>query len=210
MSRRRVLVAVLLTMLVPSIFAVPRAVAVERPPRLAPASGCELWIGTASGNDPSTQIELQLCPQPDASVSGSLQWSSTMSGWNLRDVSGRYDASGAELTLRDDRIRAQRPETGWRFCNVDRYTLRRDGDRLRGRYHSTACHDDGTLDLTRSASVPAPSPPPGVPGPAPQEPGPAPAPPDQQPTPAPAPAPSENTPTPMPPPPSRGRFGCSI
>lgn len=181
----------------------PRAVAVERPPRLAAPSGCELWVGRGSGNDPSMQIELRLCPQPDGRVSGEVQWSSTTSGWNLRDVSGRYEAGGTGITLRDDRITAQRPEPGWRFCTIDRYTLVRSGDHLSGPYHSSACSDDGTLTLDRVANaagqpVPAPPSPPGTsdtPSPAPNTPPPGPA---LPPT------------TPPPPPPSRGPFGCSL
>lgn len=203
MRRKPWLALLVVAMLLPAVVRTPRAIAVERPPRLGTPDGCELWVGTSSGNDPSTQIELRLCPQPDGRVAGAIQWSSTLSGWNLRDVSGQFDAAGTGLTLRDDRIAAQRPEPGWRFCTVDRYTLARDGDHIRGRYHSAACTDDGTITLERSASAPPqnvpnqPAPPtlPGTPPPAPS---------------LPPPAPSVPSPPAPPPPPSRGPFGCSV
>ncbi len=186
-------------LIVPFLVGPPRAVAVERPPPLAPPTGCELWVGRASGNDPSTQIELQLCPQADGSVAGALQWSSTVSGWNVRDVSGRLQPDGTTLFLRDDRVREERPEPGWRFCTVDRYTLARSGDRMTGRYHSTACRDDGTVTLRLSGSL-AGQAVPGVPGGTWNTP-----PPPSQPNPS-QPNPAQS----LPPPSERGTFGCSI
>lgn len=181
----------------------PRAVAVERPPRLVPQSGCELWVGRASGNDPSMQIELELCPQADGRLIGSLQWSSTLSGWNVRDLHGHYEADGRALSLSDDRVRAERPAPGWMFCTVDLYTLERAGDHLSGRYHSSACTDDGTMSLDRVTGAAGQPAQPGQPG--------QPAQPGTSPPPS---VPSPPPPAPSPPPPAQRpaheRFGCSL
>jgi hypothetical protein len=194
------LVLILAALLLPAIIHTPRAIAVERPPPLAAQSGCELWIGRASGNDPSWQVELELCPRADNTVSGSLQWSSTVSGWNTRTISGRFEQGGAVLIMRDERITAERPEPGWMFCTVDRYTLSRSRDQMQGRYHSGACRDDGTISLARSTTTSAQ---PGTgPGPLPNTP-PVPEPPSR-------PTPRGTTPPSPRQPPSGGPFGCSV
>lgn len=62
--------------------------AFARPKLLDDKAGCERWLGTAAGNDPSVRVNLRLCPK-DGGVEGELQWSSLQSGWNLRRVVGR-------------------------------------------------------------------------------------------------------------------------
>ena len=125
------------------------ALAVRRPAPLVAPEGCELWVGTVSGNDPSVKVELVLCPEGNA-VRGTLQWSSTLSGSNVRDVQGSWDASRRSLTLRDLRVRDQHPEPGWRFCVVDDYRLTRTpGGALHGTYFSSACRDRARVRLQR-------------------------------------------------------------
>lgn len=209
MRRHPVLAFTLIALLLPALVGPPRAVAVERPPRLVPQSGCELWVGRASGNDPSMQIELELCPQADGQLLGSLQWSSTLSGWNVRDLHGHYEPGGRALSLSDDRVRAERPAPGWRFCTVDLYTLERVGDHLSGRYHSSACTDDGTMSLDRVTGAAGQPAQPGQPGQPAQRGQPA------QPGTSPPPSvPSPPSPAPTPPPPAQRpaheRFGCSL
>jgi hypothetical protein len=193
------------------------AAALGRPPRLAAQQGCELWVGTSRGNDPSTLLEVRLCPAAGpGALTGVLQWSSEVSGWNRRALVGR--AEGARISLRDERILEERPNAGWRFCIAEWYELTRAGDRLTGRYHSTDCRDDGQVDLRL---VPAPpGSPPVVPGPVPAAPDPSapdPSPPRPRP-PAPGepgpvaslPAPAEPGPPALPPtpPPAREASGC--
>lgn len=123
----------------------------NRPPVLAPQPGCRTWRGTSSGNDPSTLIQIRLCPAPgrqDGFFTGELVWSSDNSGWNRRQVSGTQSHDGLRLTLRDDRILEERPNPTWRFCTVDRYDLvvASDGS-VSGSYDSAACTDHGVLNL---------------------------------------------------------------
>jgi hypothetical protein len=166
-----------------SLLAAPRAHALEHPPVLDPETGCERWLGGASGNDPSLRLNLRLCGE-GSGVHGEVQWSSQTSGWNVREVRGEW--SGDALTLRDVRIVEERPEPGWRFCTIDRWSLRRRGDRLEGTYDSAACSDHANVWLDRMADearrpegagpppppseassmeTPAPSPSPSVPPP---------------------------------------------
>lgn len=121
------------------------AKAAEHPPVLDDQDGCQRWIGGASGNDPSVRIVLRLCPKEGGGVGGQSQWSSLESGWNVRVVDGAWD--GDRLTLRDVRIAEERPNPGWRFCTIDRWDLRRSGDRLNGSYTSTACDDHARVSL---------------------------------------------------------------
>lgn len=120
---------------------------VPRPDRLPPKVGCTDWTGTASGNDPSVVVRLQLCGDGNA-VSGSIQWSSRLSGWTRRAIEGTRDANG-RLALRDLGFLEDRPALGWRFCLVDHYDLSPAGDALAGTYDSAACSDHASLDLRR-------------------------------------------------------------
>ncbi|MEM9192685.1 MAG: hypothetical protein AAGF12_26160 [Myxococcota bacterium] len=186
----------------------PARAAEARPPLLEAEEGCELWLGTASGNDPSVRVNLRLCGE--AEVTGQFQWSSTESGWNLRSVAGQW--SGDTLIARDTGILQEAPRPGWRFCEVDRYELRRTGDQLVGTYRSEACSDRAEMRLTRvaggdssSTNPPAPPPNPDPPGVAdPLEPS------TPEPRVADPPPPAETNPTPRPVSlPSAGGCGCS-
>src|SRR5229473_3460381 len=61
----------------------PPAQKSERPPPLEPQAGCELWHGTFSGNDPSVLVEARLCTDEQAGITGDVQWSSLVSGYNV-------------------------------------------------------------------------------------------------------------------------------
>jgi hypothetical protein len=165
----------------------PRAAAaIERHPDVLPGeAGCERWLGGSSGNDPSVRLNLVLC-EKGGRASGHVQWSSLVSGWSVREVTGIAGRDGA--LLRDVTIVEQRPEPGWRFCTVDRWALRREGERLVGTYDSEACADHATVWFERmpegdAGVAPAPAP---NPGPTPS-PSPTPSPPPPSPTPDPAP-----------------------
>ncbi len=123
--------------------------AAERPGPLPDEAGCQHYRGTSSGNDPSVRLDVVLCPSPDGGpgrVVGKLQWSSLLSGWNLRKVAGRWDA--ATLTLRDLEILEERPESGYRFCIIDAYVLAQDSSGgLKGTYDSAECDDHAKVAL---------------------------------------------------------------
>ncbi|HND34713.1 MAG TPA: hypothetical protein PLA94_32140 [Myxococcota bacterium] len=121
-----------------------------RPPPLLPLPRCDNWKGTASGNDPSVEVSLRICPVEGkgSAVEGTLVWSSLTSGWNRRDVVGSWE--GPRLLLRDLRVAEERPQPGWYFCVIDRYELEKVGpSTLSGRYDSAACMDHATLKLAR-------------------------------------------------------------
>ena len=128
-----------------SLLASAGAAALERPALMESQAGCELWLGDASGNDPTVRLQMQLCPDGDA-LRGEVQWSSLQSGWSVRAVSGRREGDSVEL--RDDRIVEERPEPGWVFCTVDRWSLVRRGDRMEGTYASATCRDSASVRLT--------------------------------------------------------------
>lgn len=150
--------------------------AADRPEPLADESGCEHYRGTSSGNDPSVQLDVVLCPHADGTagkVEGKVQWSSLRSGWNLRRVEGQW--TGASLRLRDLEIIDERPENGYTFCTIDAYALER-GDRgtLAGSYDSRACRDHASVSLMRvnapadAKAAPEPAPAPSLAQPQPQ------------------------------------------
>jgi hypothetical protein len=142
--RRALTLAVLLVAAV----AAP-AIALERPPPLTHLDGCELWRGTVSGNDPSVLTELRLCPSGADGLVGKLQWSSTTSGYSIREVEGTR--RGTHVELHDTRFAQYRPAGSWRFCLVDHYRLDQNGDHLDGSYDSAACRDHARVTLTRVA-----------------------------------------------------------
>lgn len=124
--------------------------AAPRPPPLSPLPHCESWKGTASGNDPSVEVSLRICPVAGEAhtVQGTLVWSSLLSGWNRRDLVGSWE--GEKLLLRDLRVAEERPQSGWYFCVIDRYELEKVAPgTLSGRYDSAACMDHATLKLER-------------------------------------------------------------
>ena len=67
-----------------------------RPPPLEPAPECSTWKGVVSGNDPSVEVEMKLCPSGEA-VTGMMQWSSLKSGWNRRAFEGRWNVERARI-----------------------------------------------------------------------------------------------------------------
>ncbi len=134
---------------------------VHRPPPLAPQPACELWRGAArGGNDPSVQAELLICPGAGGQVTGQTQWSSLLSGYNVRDTIGSWSNDRRHLVLRDVRVREEHPQPNWRFCTIDHYDLvRMSPRRLEGSYDSAACRDHAalTLDLVGDVASPLPS-----------------------------------------------------
>ncbi len=128
----------------------------EHPPLMSHVDECERWVGTASGNDPTVRLQLRLCQEGDG-VAGHVQWSSRRSGWNVRRVRGarrRHPGGflarrGGQVTLRDEALEVSRPNPGWRFCTIDRWQLREDGDSLVGRYDSAGCDDHAEVRLRR-------------------------------------------------------------
>ncbi len=120
---------------------------VPQPTELPAKTGCLDWQGTASGNDPSVVVRLQVCGD-GTQVRGTFQWSSQRSGWNRRSVEGTRGTAG--FTLRDTALIEDRPADGWRFCLIDSYQLTASGDELVGTYDSAACADHATLTLRRT------------------------------------------------------------
>lgn len=117
----------------------------------APSTPCELWVGSASGNDAAVSLTIRLCRQ-GRRVTGKVFWSSRVSGSNVRAVAGSWSADGKTLTMSDQRVLESAPRPGWVFCPIDRYVLRptkRGG--LTGRYRSTACRDTARMQLKRQA-----------------------------------------------------------
>lgn len=109
---------------------------------------CTLWKGTVSGNDKTVRMMFRLCPAGGDDVSGTGQWSSKVSGYNVRRLSGRWLEQGKRLELRDEAVVEQHPEPGWQFCAIDRYDLVRTGNDLTGTYDSRACNDHATVKVT--------------------------------------------------------------
>jgi hypothetical protein len=125
-----------------------------RPPALEGRTGCELWVGTVSGNDPSVLVEALVCEGINGAVTGQLQWSSLQSGYSIRDVAGSWSEGHAKLTLHDTKLVVNKPKPGWVFCEVDQYDLARTGDKLDGSYRSQKCHDTATVKLAKKAQQP--------------------------------------------------------
>lgn len=129
-----------------------------RPPALEGKTGCELWVGKVSGNDPSVLVEALICDGLNGSVSGQLQWSSLQSGYSIRDIAGSW-LSRDKVVLHDTKMAVSKPNPGWVFCPVDSYELTRSGDQLNGFYISKKCSDRATVALTKKASPPVVVPP---------------------------------------------------
>jgi len=140
-----------------------------RPPALEGRTGCELWVGTVSGNDPSVLVEALICEGMNRAVTGQLQWSSLTSGYSVRDISGSWSEGRAKLSLRDTKIAVNKPNPTWVFCQVDQYDLSRTGDKLDGSYRSEKCHDTARVKLTKKLQ-PEVALPPAVDDPAPSQP----------------------------------------
>lgn len=148
----------------------------RRPPPLAPKSRCDLWRGEASGGndsvDATVEITVQICPDGER-LTGTLQWSSLVSGWGKYTLAGLQDS--AQVKLWDVEKVEIRPKPGWRFCDDTQYRFRREGsNRLVGGYVSKDCDDTGDMVLVREGTAPAgasgepsepPAPPPDDPPP---------------------------------------------
>ncbi|MBI5515029.1 MAG: hypothetical protein HY909_14735 [Deltaproteobacteria bacterium] len=133
----------------------------RRPQDLSPEPGCALWVGRLTGNDPTGEAQLRLCPRGALEVHGEFQWSSLQSGWDRRALEGAWDASHTVLTLHDTRMLESHPADGWTLCTADRYELRpSQPGTLSGGFWSEACQDNGTLVLSFVREVPDPSAPP--------------------------------------------------
>lgn len=122
-----------------------------RPPALEGRTGCELWVGKVSGNDPSVLVEALICEGMNGVVSGQLQWSSLESGYSIRDIAGTWQGRD-KLSLHDTKMTVSKPNPGWVFCAVDAYTLARTGDQLNGSYTSRKCNDNATVTLTKKVA----------------------------------------------------------
>ncbi len=101
---------------------------------------CRCWRGLVFGNDPGVTTHLYLCRE-GARLTGSLRWESRRSGTSVREVSGSL--RGSSLSLRDERIVAEDPRPGWRFCKVESYSLLLEAGsgKLSGSYESAECTD---------------------------------------------------------------------
>lgn len=143
----------------------PRAVASTSAPvptpkaRLFQEANCALYAGSVAGNDTTMRLELLLCPS-DQGVDGLAQFSSPVSGWSLRRVSGGVAPDGT-LRLADVRMLEYHPSDDWRLCMVDRYDLtleRTDGGAYTGiatgAYASTACSDQARIAVQRVRKEP--------------------------------------------------------
>ncbi len=128
-----------------------------RPPALEGRTGCELWVGKVSGNDPSVLVEALICEGMNGAVTGQLQWSSLESGYSIRGIAGNWQGSD-KLSLHDTEMTVSKPNPGWVFCAVDAYELVRTGDQLNGSYTSKKCNDRATVALTKKAAPPLVSP----------------------------------------------------
>ncbi len=130
----------------------------ERPDPLPVANGCERWTGTATGgNDPSVLFDVVLCG--DDAVTGQVQWSSLVSGWNRRIVEGQWSADHSTLSLHDVSMADERPNPGWRFCTIDPYQLTAVSEgELSGWYAAPDCGDRADFSLSSAGSAPGPGP----------------------------------------------------
>ena len=148
--RFHLLVAGLMAGLAPSI-----AHADGYPPVFDPKDGCERWLGWSKGNDPSTRIQMRLCPSGDK-VTGQVQTASPNSGYSTRKLEGEWSKGGTKLDAHDTEIIEDRPNAGWMFCTVDAWSLTRSGDVLNGSYSSAACQDQATVQLKKLPDPPKP------------------------------------------------------
>lgn len=129
-----------------------------RPDPLLDEAGCELWAGLASGNDPSMWVEFRLCPGEENEVLGAVQFSSLISGWSIREITGSRRIDGGYV-LQEISFLEQLPAGHWYFCLVDEYQLSLvNANRLEGTYRAEGC-DSGTVALDRVDPDNPPQPP---------------------------------------------------
>lgn len=118
-----------------------------RPAALQAQPSCELWRETFSDNDSSVLVEARLCTDKNGQVTGVVQWSSSRSGYNVREVAGASDPEG-RVVLHDTSFREYHPLFWWRFCLIDQYVLNHDGrNHLVGSYQSDECKDQAKVNL---------------------------------------------------------------
>lgn len=121
----------------------------QRPQPLEGKSGCDLWKGTVSGNDPSVLVELLVCESIGGGVTGQLQWSSLKSGYSIREIAGEWSKDRQKLLIHDTALVVDKPNFGWKFCTVDLYDLALTSKtRLLGTYTASKCPDTATVDLS--------------------------------------------------------------
>jgi MYXO-CTERM domain-containing protein len=134
----------------------PALAGVDRPPPLQGEDGCVTYSGQATGgNDATVRLELRLCRGPGDTLTGVTQWSSLVSGWSERRISGSLDRQvPGQLVLKDEEFLESRPEPGWRFCLIDTYELTVDGKSLSGSYVAEDCHDTAKLALDVTSGDP--------------------------------------------------------
>ncbi|MBL8683457.1 MAG: hypothetical protein JNK05_30085 [Myxococcales bacterium] len=119
----------------------------RRPPPLQAPPECQLYRGSARGNDPTQLVELVLCVD-GSSVRGTFQTSSLNSGWSKRSFVGSVIEPDVRLALRETAFLERRSNPGWRFCLIDRYDLRfTTRTHIESDYHSTDCRDDGHISV---------------------------------------------------------------
>ena len=106
------------------------------------------WIGNISGNDPHIGAVFDL-KQSGKTVTGTFLWTSDTSGNCKRVLEGEFDPESGVLTLQDTKIVSYHPNPDWRFCMIDKYTLKTDdnGDNMTGEYLSEKCHDKAQIKL---------------------------------------------------------------
>jgi len=76
-----------------------------------------------------------------------VQWSSSRSGYNTREIAGTH-SMGGHLVLHDVRFLKYHPIDGWRFCLIDQYVLDEQSPKhLVGDYESLACRDQANVEL---------------------------------------------------------------
>ncbi len=134
----------------------PALAGVDRPPPLQGEDGCVTYSGQATGgNDSTVRLELRLCRGSGDTLTGVTQWSSLVSGWSERRISGSIDPEApGHVLLKDEEFLESRPEPGWRFCLIDTYELTVDGKSLSGSYVAEDCHDTAKLALDVTSGDP--------------------------------------------------------
>jgi hypothetical protein len=122
-------------------------VAHRQPWELAPnqEAACATFRGTLRGNDPHAKAELELCRHGEV-LAGTLTWTSSLSGDNVRLVSGRVE--GEQVILEDVGLLRATPNAEWQFCPIDEYRLTVGANgTLKGTYWSAACRDRAQVEL---------------------------------------------------------------
>jgi hypothetical protein len=130
----------------------------DGPPALEASTHCEVWTGSARGNEPAMHTALKLCDD-GSRVKGELDITGDSSGWARYDVDGSWDAKHETLTVREDDIAEEHAKNGWKFCSGD-WLLTRDtrpgeGGReaLIGKFDAPSCGDHGNVNMTLAEAM---------------------------------------------------------